>query len=65
MYPNESSRVLVYWLKKILKEINYINSRLDKNPNAGIFNFMKARAKIYIIISQWLQVPIIRVHNKT
>jgi len=26
---------------------------------------MKARAKIYIIISQWLQVPIIRVHNKT
>jgi len=26
---------------------------------------MKARAKIYIIISQWLQVPIIRVHDKT
>jgi len=26
---------------------------------------MKTRAKIYVIIGQWLQVPIIRVHNKT
>jgi len=26
---------------------------------------MKARAKTHIKISQWLQVPIIRVHNKT
>jgi len=53
-----------YYLKINNKRNKFINSRLDKNPNAGIFNFMKMRAKTYIIISQWLQVPIIRVHNK-
>jgi len=54
-----------YYLKINNKRNNYINSHLDKNPNAGKINFMSARAKTYNIISQMLQVPIIRVYNKT
>jgi len=54
-----------YYLKKINnKRNNYINSRLDKNLNAGKFKFMKACAKTYNIISQMFQVPIIRVYSK-
>jgi len=53
-----------YYLKINNKRNNYINSHLDKNPNAGKINFMNARAKTYNIISQVLQVPIIRVYNK-
>ena len=53
-----------YYKKIIIKENNYINSRLDKNFNAGKFNFIKARAKTYNINSQMLQVPIFRVYNK-
>jgi len=64
-----SSRTSVTSLGNITKKINnrrnnYINSHLDKNPNAGKFNFMKTRAKTYNIISQVLQVLVIRVYNK-
>jgi len=36
-----------------------------KIPTREKFNFMNARAKTYNIISQVLQVHIIRVYNKT
>ena len=38
-----------YYLKKIIKEINYIKRRINNNPNAGKFKFMKTRAKTYNI----------------
>ena len=46
-----------YYLNIINKRIKLYQSRINNNPNAGKFKFIKARAKTYNINIKELQVP--------